>query len=100
MSNVFEEMDSKSIYLRKGAEIIGLHAIGYNNSQWTVLELDETETLHHGFQAMEAWGNQYDENLEMIGRGSFRVFDDISKVADEFIIDGWEPFNPNGSGAV
>lgn len=100
MTNIFEDMDSKNIYLRKGSEIIGLHAIGENNSEWTVSEFDGSETLHKGFKAWESWGNEYNEDLQMIGKGSFRVFGDIDVVAEQFISEGWEAFNPHGSGAV
>lgn len=100
MTNIFEGLDSKDIYLRKGTEIIGLHTVGVNNSEWTVTNLDGSETLHKGFQAYDTWGNEYNEDLQMTGRGSFRVFSDIDIVAEELIAEGWEAFNPNGSGAV
>ncbi len=100
MTNIFEGMDYKNVYLRKGTEIIGLHAIGDNNSEWIVIGLDGSETFHRGFRAYESWGNEYNEDLQMIGKGSFRVFNDIDIVAEEFVSEGWEYFNPHGSGAV
>lgn len=98
--NQFEEtqeescppFDSKSIYLRKDGNIVGLHSIGENDSYWTIKELDGTEHQKTGFRAIESWGNNYDENYKMIGRGSFRVFKDIEKEAKEFEEDGWIRF--------
>lgn len=82
-------MQARDIYLKKDNEIIGLHAIGYDNSTWTETALDGTSTDKQGFSAMEKWGNEYDENHKMLGRGSFRVHDDIEKVAKELEADGW-----------
>jgi hypothetical protein len=90
MSAEQEQFDSKDIYLMepKTGEIIGLHAIGVDNSEWDRVELDGTVTKEKGFQAIEKWGNPYGRFLMFQGN-SFRVHDDINRVMMEFINDGW-----------
>lgn len=86
----FEGMEAWDIYLKNlNGEIIGLHAVGEPNGEWDVHGLDGSVTRKKGFNAMERWGNNYDDNHKMLGRGSFRVHDDIEKVAKELVEDGW-----------
>lgn len=82
-------MQERSIYLKKDSEIIGLHEIGYDNETWTEEAFDGTRSEKKGFSAMERWGNEYDDSHKMLGRGSFRVHEDIEKVAEELELDGW-----------
>lgn len=90
-----EVYESRDIYLQKDNEIVGLHAIGENNATWTQTDLNGVTTEKTGFLALEVWGNNYDQNLKMIG-GSFRVFDDIEAVANGLVEDGWVVFTPEG----
>lgn len=87
-----EQYDSKDIYLRKDGAIIGLHSIGMDNQEWDLILLDGTRVRQYGFQAIESWGNEYDENRNILGRGSFRVFESIENLAKEFEQDGWERY--------
>lgn len=84
-----EGLSSKDIYLKKDGEIIGLHAYGEKDSEWTVQNLDGTRETVKGFNQYEQWGNYYDENHKMVGRGSFRIFGDIEEVAEDLEKDGW-----------
>lgn len=84
--------DSKDIYLRRGEEIIGLHAVGQDNSEWDEVLLDGTTVRKKGFRTDDAWGNEYDENFNVRGRGSFRVFTDIEMAAQDLEMDGWVRF--------
>jgi hypothetical protein len=96
MSNTFEELDSKSIYLKKDGEFgfIGLHSVGESDVEWIEIDFDGNEHSRKGFRAHESWGNEYDNDHVMIGRGSFRVFQDIEVVAQEMVQDGWIIFTP------
>lgn len=85
----YSGMQARDIYLKKDNNIIGLHAIGHPDSEWTEEAIDGTRTQKHGFNAMEQWGNEYDENHKMLGRGSFRVFEPIEELAKKFEDDGW-----------
>jgi hypothetical protein len=85
----YDGMWTKDIYLKKGEEIIGLHAVGEKDSTWTQVGVDGTRVEMKGFLQHEQWGNNYDENHNMIGRGSFRIFADIEEVAKELEEDGW-----------
>src|SRR3989442_381436 len=85
----FNGLQEKSIYLKKDKEIIGLHAIGEPDSEWNLIKLDGSRVGQKGFKQHEQWGNHYDENHNMLGRGSFRIFDDIEETAKELEIDGW-----------
>lgn len=83
------------IYLKKDGEIIGLHAVGYPGPyEYTLTHLDgtiEEKTSH--IMTMEQWGNEYDSEYNMLGRGSFRVFSlDIEEAAKELEADGWVRF--------
>ena len=89
ISEYFVGMWCKDIYLKKDGEIVGLHAIGEKDAEWTLVALDGTETRVKGFQQHEQWGNEYDENHKMLGRGSFRIFGDIEEAAKEMEADGW-----------
>lgn len=93
----FEGMEEKSVYLKKydpvaiHTTIIGLHAIGYPEPhEYDIIELDGTKTrMKSDFMAMEAWGNQYDEDHKMLG-GSFRLgTTNIEEEAKELEKDGW-----------
>lgn len=76
----FEGMVSRDVYLTKDGEIVGIHAIG-----------DE----HEGqFYQMEIWGNVYNEDHEMQGRGSFRVFDTLENEVKNWEADGWVRRDP------
>lgn len=89
-NNPYDGLECKDIYLKsKDGEIVGLHAIGQSDSEWTVVGLDGTRTTKKGFQQWEQWGNEYDENHKMLGRGSFRIFQDIEELAKELEQDGW-----------
>lgn len=90
----FDDYDSKDIYLRKGSEIIGLHSIGIAGPYtYTLTEMDGSEViLHRDFNPMESWGNEYDEEFNMLGRGSFRIFGFIEDCAAELEADGWVKF--------
>lgn len=92
------DWDSKNIYLTttygpgKVKMIIGLHAIGHAGPySYTLVNLDKTEqTIHTNFMVMEAWGNEYDEEHNMLGRGSFRLnTNDIEAVAKDYEAEGW-----------
>ncbi len=90
-----DNMQSKDIYLRKGREVVGLHAIGYAGPyEFDLQELDGSiQKIKTDFMELEKWGNEYDANFKMIGRGSFRVFDlTIEHAAKEFESDGWVRF--------
>lgn len=89
-----EDLDTKNIYLKKDRKIIGLHAIGHKEEyEIEIIELDGSSinrTLD--FMALEKWGNEYDENYNMIG-GSFRIFDIcIEDTAKELEADRWVRF--------
>lgn len=87
-----ENLDAKNIYLKKGEEIIGLHAIGHAEPyEFDLHELDGTVTrVKTDFMELEKWGNEYDANFKMIGRGSFRIFDlTLEHTAKAFEEDGW-----------
>lgn len=70
-----DEMTERSVYLTKDGEIVGIHAVGYEGPyEYQIQELDGTLTQHlSDFMIMEIWGNNYDENRNILGRGSFRV---------------------------
>lgn len=90
-----EDFDSKDIYLKKDNEIIGLHAIGIAGPyEFTLSELDGTNKLiKTNFMELEKWGNVYDENYNIVGRGSFRVFDlTLEHAAEEFEKEGYVRF--------
>lgn len=91
------DLDSKDIYLRKGSEIVGLHAVGNREPYtFTVMNLDGSEYgVTTDFMELDKWGNEYSEDMKMIGRGSFRVFDlTIDHTAQAFEEEGWVRFNP------
>lgn len=93
------EFDSKNIYLRKGDEIVGLHAIGHNEEhEFNLHHIDGSiERIKTDFMELEKWGNQYDKDFNMIGRGSFRVFSlTLEHAAKEFEEEGWIRFEKEG----
>lgn len=74
-----DDFESKDVFLRKNGHILGFHAIGH--------------TIEGGqFLQLEIWGNEYDENYNMLGPGSFRVFGTIEAITKEMVDDGWEVF--------
>jgi hypothetical protein len=89
-----EQFDYKDIYMKKGDEIIGLHAIGHAGPyEYDLVDLDGSTTpMKSDFITVEKWGNNYDHNLKMIGRGSFRIHDDIEIIATQLEEDGWVRF--------
>jgi hypothetical protein len=92
-----DDLASKDIYLKKDGQIIGLHALGYNEPyECEVIELDGSRHIEHlDFMALEKWGNAYDANLKMLPPGSFHVFDlSIEHTAREMEQDGWVRFDP------
>lgn len=87
----FEGMISKDVYLKQGEYTIGIHAIGYPGPYtYTEQALDGTRTEKtDDFQQMEIWGNEYNEQFQMIGRGSFRVHERFDVAVREFEKEGW-----------
>jgi len=92
-----EEWDSKDIYLTTTLadgtkQIVGLHAIGHAQ-EYTYTEIglnNERTEVTTGFSAIETWGNEYDENHNMLGRGSFRLHShDLDKTVKEWESEGW-----------
>lgn len=88
------DFDSKDIYLRKGTEVVGLHSIGHAIPyEYVLIELDGTKiNKKTDFMPLETWGNQYDANYNIVGRGSFRVHQFIEDEAAEFEANGWTRF--------
>lgn len=89
---MMEDLNSKNIYLAKDGQIIGLHAIGHAEPyEFDVQEFDGTVTrVKTDFMELEKWGNEYNDKFEMIGRGSFRIFDlTLEHTARAFEEDGW-----------
>lgn len=79
--------ESKSIYLKKDQDILGLHATGYTDE-------------HGQFQNMEAWANHYHYNEQFKYLGSvYRIFGPIEEEAAGLKADGWieieEPNKPD-----
>lgn len=90
-----EELDTIDIYLKKDDRIIGLHAIGYAGPyEIKVIEIDGSYKIENlNFNALEMWGNEYNEDYTIKGRGSFRLFGyDLDKEAKEFEEEGWVRF--------
>ena len=86
-----DQFDSKDIYLKKDDVIVGLHAIGHRMPyEYDLHHADGSVTREKtDFMQLEVWGNEYDENHQMLGRGSFRVHDEIELAAKEFEADGF-----------
>lgn len=81
--------------IKKGDEIIGLHAMDYEEPyEFTLTHIDgSSEIIKTDFMELEKWGNEYNKNSEMIGRGSFRLFDlTIEHSAKAFEDEGWTRF--------
>lgn len=96
-----DDMDSKNIYLRttigpgKIPAIVGLHAVGHAGPyEYDLIELDGTKTRKKSnFMALETWGNEYDDDHNMLGRGSFRLHtSDIEEYAKEMEAEGWQRY--------
>lgn len=93
--NTLPELDERSSYLRgPNGEIWGLFEIGEKDSHWQQINLDGSVEDKTGFRAYERWGNEYDAQMKMIGRGSFRIHTDIDEVAEDLIKEGWVKFQP------
>lgn len=90
-----DDFDSKDIYLKKEGQIIGLHAVGYKGP-YTYTFSNPFEGIEQeittDFMEIERWGNEYDNEYNMLGRGSFRVHSDIEVAAKELELDGWVRF--------
>jgi hypothetical protein len=86
-----DQFDTKDIYLKKGDVIIGLHAIGHAEPyEYDLHHADGTITREKSdFMQLEVWGNVYDEDHQILGRGSFRVFNKIEEEAKDFEADGF-----------
>lgn len=92
------DLDIKNIYLTKNEEIIGLHAIGHSEPhEFDLIHLDGSrERIKTDFMELEKWGNEYDSKGNMLGRGSFRIFDlTLEHSAKEFEKEGWIRFTPS-----
>lgn len=93
-----EMYDIKDIYLKNNnGQIIGLHAIGHNEpASYTIVNINGTENLIRSrFNPIECWGNEYNNKLEMVGKGSFRLSTfDIEQEAIDFEKEGWIRFIP------
>lgn len=98
-----EDHDSKDIYLRMPISdklpntynIVGLHAIGHAGPyEYTLHRQDDTiELIKTNFMVLEAWGNEYDDEHNMLGRGSFRLHtNDIEQYAKDMEAEGWERY--------
>jgi len=90
-----DDLDSRDIWLRKGDQIVGLHAIGYAEPyEFDVHHLEgSTERIKTDFMELEKWGNEYNQQFQMIGRGSFRIFDlTLEHTAKAFEEEGWVRF--------
>lgn len=88
LKDIIEDLISKDYYLQKGEEVIGLHAVG-EEGPYIYRDLDGKEYTKYRFHAFEQWGNNYNKDFQMIGRGSFRLFGDIDEAAKEMTEDGW-----------
>ena len=92
-----EFIDSKDIYLKTKVghsiieNIIGLHAVGYAGPySYTLDNNGEVSTINTNFMAIETFGNEYDHEHNMLGRGSFRLHtNDIEEYAKELEKEGW-----------
>ena len=96
-----DDFDSKNIYLRttigpgKIPAIVGLHAVGHAGPYpYTLVHPDGTrEERMLNFMAIETWGNEYDDEHNMLGRGSFRLHtSDIEDYAKQMEAEGWERY--------
>lgn len=87
----FEGMISKDAYFKKDGSIIGIHAIGHPGPhEYDLHGLDGSVTkIKTDFMQMEIWGNEYDDEHNMQGRGSFRVFNEFNIVVKDLIEEGW-----------
>lgn len=86
------QFDSKDRYLTKDGIIIGIHAIGHAGPyEYELFGLDGSSTfIKSDFEVYEIWGNEYNEDHKMLGRGSFRVHTrDFDQVIKELEEDGW-----------
>ena len=82
------DFDCKDVFLKKDDDIIGLHAIGIDNTPYQIQELDGTITDHFGFMHEQIWGNKYNRDFNMIG-GSFRVHTMFDEELKSWLDDGW-----------
>lgn len=97
-----DEYDSKNIFLRKAVsdklsdvyDIVGLHAIGHAGPyEYTLDDNSKISHIKTNFMALETWGNEYDDEHNMLGRGSFRLHtSDIEQYAKDMEAEGWERY--------
>ena len=85
------DFDSKNIYLKKDNMIVGLHAIGIDGPYTYTMDNNGIKSeITTDFETLESWGNEYDENHNMLGRGSFRLnVINIEDYAKDLVLDGW-----------
>lgn len=88
------EIDFARIYLFKDNCLIGLFGIGDANSSWILVGLDGSKQTISGFNAMEKWGNEYDWDGNMLGRGSFRLNYDFETEINQYKNEGWIEVSP------
>ena len=88
-------LDFKDIYLqaRIGKSnfftIIGVHGVGYAGF-YVHKVVGQEDIVISNFQALEVWGNEYDEEHNVMGRGSFRLHTtDIDSYVGELESEGW-----------
>lgn len=102
-----DELDSRDIYLFKNNPdphgqkyIVGLHAVGHAGPyEYDLVHQDgKVERKQSNFMAIETWGNEYDDQHNMLGRGSFRLHtSDIEEYAKQLEVEGWERYEgPKG----
>lgn len=89
-----ELYDSKNFYFKKDNQIIGIHAIGIAGPyEYNYQDLDgNVYTVTKDFQVIESWGNEYNPDYTIKGRGSFRVFYDLDEAVKSLEDDGWVQF--------
>ena len=85
-----EGIASKDAYFKKDGSIIGIHAIGYPGPyEYDLHGIDGSVTrMKSDFQQLEIWGNEYDDEHNVLGRGSFRVFNEYNQVVKDLIEEG------------
>lgn len=96
ISNDPNLLDSLDIYLKKDDQIIGLHAIGYAGPyEYTYTDIDGNVTQKtSNFQALDTWGNNYNNKYEMFAPGSFRIdTNDLEEESRLYAGAGWIEFD-------
>ena len=91
-------LDFKDVYLKARIgksnffTIMGVHAVGFAEQHtYKSIGLDGEESAHPtNFKALEVWGNEYDEEHSVVGRGRFLVYTkDIDSYVRELESEGW-----------